>query len=209
VATQTAQSIASLAAGAGFTGSQVAIATAIALAESGGNPDSVGDNGTSFGLWQIHVPAHPEFKGVNLFDPATNAHAAYTVYQHQGWGAWSTYNGAAYFKALPAAQAAAGGATLASVPFDPAGTARNLLDQTGAVETATSAITQAGAVTGFIEQLADPATWLRVGKVVIGAVVIMVGVGLVVKLAADDTGVTAAAKKTASTATKVAAVAAK
>lgn len=210
MAVETAQSIASLAAGAGFTGSQVATATAIALAESSGNTAALGDNGTSYGLWQIHLPAHPELAGENLFDPATNAKAAYTVYQHQGWGAWSTYNGPAYFRALPAAQAAAGGtATLASATFDPAGTARNLLDQTGVVAGATAAIQQAGAVSGFIGNLADPAVWGRVLKVVVGGVAILVGVALVVKLAADESGASAAAKKTAATATKVAAVAAK
>lgn len=28
--------------------------------ESYGNPNEIGDNGTSFGLVQIHLPAHPE-----------------------------------------------------------------------------------------------------------------------------------------------------
>ncbi len=101
----TPQQIAGYAAAAGFSGADLVTAVAIALAESGGNPSAYNPEtaaGTpqgqgSYGLWQIYLYAHPEYQGVNLFDPATNAGAAYAVYLGAGgFSPWSTYNSGAY-----------------------------------------------------------------------------------------------------------------
>jgi len=107
--------IAALAANAGFTGSDVGVAAAIALAESGGNPSAYNPEsqaGTpqgqgSFGLWQIYLKAHPEFSGWNLLDPQTNANAAFQVYQQQGFSAWSTFNSGKYTAFLAQAASSA------------------------------------------------------------------------------------------------------
>jgi len=98
-----ADTLASLAAGAGFSGPAVLTAAAVALAESGGNPNAhcyncvPGVREDSRGLWQINVNAHPEFAGVNLYDPAVNAAAAFAV---SGGGVsfrpWSTYKSGSY-----------------------------------------------------------------------------------------------------------------
>lgn len=48
-----------------------ALALSIAQIESGFNPNAVGDNGNSFGLFQIHRPSHPDYKGGT--DPEANA----------------------------------------------------------------------------------------------------------------------------------------
>lgn len=50
-----------------------ALALSIAHVETGGsfNPNSIGDNGNSFGLFQIHRPSHPDYKGGT--DPEANA----------------------------------------------------------------------------------------------------------------------------------------
>lgn len=48
-----------------------ALALSIAQIESGFNPNAVGDNGNSFGLFQIHKPSHPDYKGGT--DPEANA----------------------------------------------------------------------------------------------------------------------------------------
>ncbi len=61
--------IRAVAAAAGFPDPN--LAAAIAMAESGGNASAVGDWGTSFGLWQIHTPAHREYTPSALFNPAT------------------------------------------------------------------------------------------------------------------------------------------
>lgn len=101
-----AQQIAQVARRAGFTGSGLAIAVAVAMAESGGNtvaynpetaagtPDGLG----SYGLWQIYLKAHPEFSGRDLFDPDTNGNAAYRVFQQAGYSfnPWSTFKNNAY-----------------------------------------------------------------------------------------------------------------
>jgi hypothetical protein len=107
-----ASDISALAQSAGFTGSNIDTATAIALAESSGNPaeynpEPLAPGGTppgqgSYGLWQIYLKAHPEFAGENLLDPATNAAAAYRVYTVSGFRAWTTYRSGAYLQYLPA-----------------------------------------------------------------------------------------------------------
>lgn len=43
---------------------------AVARCESGLRPDAIGDNGTSFGIFQIHLPAHPSITKDQAVDPA-------------------------------------------------------------------------------------------------------------------------------------------
>lgn len=110
---------------AGFTGASAQVAAAIAMAESGGDPQAVGDNGSSFGLWQVHTPAHPEYDQTCLFDPACSARAAYAI-SRQGtdFSPWSTYENGQYRQyVVPTAPASGTGSTapapsfsLASVP---------------------------------------------------------------------------------------------
>ncbi len=109
----TASQILSVAANAGFNGSDLITAVAIALAESGGNPKAHGDtslgSGTgSFGLWQIYSDAHPEFGPdfTQLYDPQTNANAAFSIYQAAGYHftPWTTFKTGAYLTYIPTAQ---------------------------------------------------------------------------------------------------------
>lgn len=108
----TAQQIAGYAQAAGFTGDALVKAVAIALAESSGNPKAYNPETAagapqgqgSYGLWQIYLAAHPEFAGVNLYDPQTNANAAFAVYSTAGgFTPWSTFNSGAYQAHLSAA----------------------------------------------------------------------------------------------------------
>ena len=89
---------------AGFraTRNELITAVAAAIGESGGNERRVGDRtqGGSYGLWQIHLPSHPEYKSnpEQLFDPRTNAAAAYKIYVAAGrsfepFHAWSRASG--------------------------------------------------------------------------------------------------------------------
>lgn len=100
----TIQEISNHARNAGFSGADLITAVAIALAESKGgdprayNPETAASGGTpegkgSYGLWQIYLKVHPEFEGWNLFDPASNAIAAYKVYHTAGdsFRPWSTF----------------------------------------------------------------------------------------------------------------------
>jgi len=108
-------SLVQLAQNAGFSGNDALTAAAIALAESSGVPTKYNAEtqaGTplgkgSFGLWQIYLYKHPQFSGWNLYDPQTNANAAFQVYQSEGFRAWTTYKTGAYLKYLPQAVPAA------------------------------------------------------------------------------------------------------
>jgi hypothetical protein len=100
---------------AGFDGQDLNIAVAVALAESGGNPNVYNPEtatGTpqgegSYGLWQIYLKDHPEYANDNLYDPQTNANDAYELYSNSGgFSPWATYNSGAYQAYLsPAATA--------------------------------------------------------------------------------------------------------
>ena len=115
-----ARQIADLVATAGFTGHDQAIAVAIALAESGGNPDIAGDTkittdiwGPSIGLFQIRSLKAQRGTGgerdeLANHDPLTNARHAHAIYAaaRNTFQPWSTFNHGAFNKFLPAAQAA-------------------------------------------------------------------------------------------------------
>ena len=86
-----------LAASVGFP--DPALAAAVAMAESGGNPQAIGDLtlGRSIGLWQINLAAHPQYDEASLFDPTTNAQAAFSISAGgSNWKPWTTYNTGAY-----------------------------------------------------------------------------------------------------------------
>lgn len=101
-----------LAASTGFA--DPVTAAAIAMAESGGNPDAVGDTTItppfgSVGLWQINVAAHPQYDPQSLHDPNTNAAAALVISNGgTNFEPWSTFTSGAYRQFMPAAQAASG-----------------------------------------------------------------------------------------------------
>lgn len=81
------------------------LAAAVAMAESGGRPDIVVPEPTgspSYGLWQIHASAHPQYSTMLLLDPTYNARAAFAI-SNRGtkWSDWSTYNHGLHTKYLP------------------------------------------------------------------------------------------------------------
>ncbi|QHC25040.1 peptidoglycan-binding protein [Streptomyces sp. GS7] len=97
----------------GFTGSDINIAAAVAMAESRGDPAIVGDEGLadnkwgpSFGLFQIRSLRHPEqFSPPDslriagkLKDPVYNAKTAKAIKDAHGWSQWSTFTNGAYRK---------------------------------------------------------------------------------------------------------------
>ena len=102
--------IAGVASQAGFSGLDLVTAVAVAYAESSGNPQAVGDNGNSIGLWQINLPNHPEYQGVDLTDPQTNANAAFAIYSAAGnsFSPWTTFKTGAYQSNLDQAQSDVG-----------------------------------------------------------------------------------------------------
>lgn len=108
-----AEQIGAYASKAGFTGNDLRIAVAVALAESGGNPraHNAVPPDDSYGLWQINMlgsmgPDRRRRFGITsndaLYDPMTNARAAHSIWQDSGWKAWTTYTSEDYKKHLSA-----------------------------------------------------------------------------------------------------------
>ena len=107
-----AEQVAQAAYAAGFRGQDLVTMVAIAKGESGWNSTSHNPKppDDSYGLWQINMlgsmgPARRKTFGISaneeLFDPMTNARAAFSIYNSQGLGAWSVYNRKDYQKWIP------------------------------------------------------------------------------------------------------------
>lgn len=160
----------------------LAQATAIALAESGGNerahnavpPDD------SYGLWQINMlgdlgPARRSQFGISsneaLYDIPTNAKAMYAISgSGSNWRPWTTFQGARYWLAYPAAQAAAG-AVIAAKGAGQA--AENITEPiTDVAGAAVDAAQRAGAAAAW---LSDRNNWTRIAKVAMGVFLVVNG----------------------------------
>lgn len=161
-----ASEIASVAKAAGLA-TDVDIAVAIALAESGGNtqahnalpPDD------SYGLWQINMlgsmgPQRRRQLGISrnsdLYDPATNARAMMMISNGgKNWRPWTTYTRGTYKMYMGQAGTAAPGTT---VPV--AG--------------------GSGSLNRFADRITDKRTWTKFGTYVLGFLLIIIGVVLIV-----------------------------
>lgn len=207
MSTLTPAQIAGYARQAGFTGTPLVWAVAVALAESGGNPAATHTNANGShdrGLWQINDQAHPEVSDAQAFDPAGAAAAAYAISgKGKSFGPWSTYGNGAAGKQLGAAQLAA--AAPATVTAQPANWITGLVAPllpglgqglaSGAIPNALPSVPGLDALGGLASSLAaiasalvkagawtaDPHNWVRILEVAGGVVVI----GLGVKLLAD------------------------
>lgn len=176
---------------AGFNSAQAIIATAIAFAESAGDPGVIGDKNIpgpgakSVGLFQINYLPSRDAKvpwrdpQANL-DPLSNAKNAYIISKNgANFSPWTTYKTGAYRKYLPQARAAAGIEDIKNP---------SLVDtwKTGATDVkknVSSAIAKANPLGG-------------ISKIVIEGVVILAGVGLVVLGLARASGGDKVATKT-------------
>ncbi|MER6471425.1 peptidoglycan-binding protein [Streptomyces collinus] len=106
---------------AGFTGDDIKIAAAVAMAESKGDPGAIGDQGRvdqkwgpSIGLFQIRSLKHPgqfpppdtlRIEG-KLKDPLYNAKTAKAIKEAHHWNQWSTFVSGAYKKYMDGGPAA-------------------------------------------------------------------------------------------------------
>jgi lysozyme-like protein len=163
---------------------------AIALAESGGDPNAnnTKDNGgtqTSWGLWQISNGTH-NMPVPNINNPLVNAQQAVAKYQSQGLGAWGTYNSGAYKKfyqsnvdpsTLP--QGGSGGNVSTDASLIPSW----LQDVLGFLP--------GGEEANIVGELADPQNWVdwleRAALMLFGGLLILIGI---FKLAGGDKSVT-------------------
>ena len=175
----------------------LAQATAIALAESGGNerahnriaPDD------SYGLWQINMygelgPARRAQFGISsndaLYDIATNAKAMSAISSGgTNWRPWTTFQGARYWFFYPAAVAAAtsalaargAGAAAEGAQGFAAGVTEPISDVAGAAVEAAVGVRKAAA------WLQDRNNWFRVAKVVVGGFLVVNGVAVLAGVA--------------------------
>jgi len=88
-------------------------ATAVAMAESGGNCGARNVNSDSHssvdrGLWQINDYWHPECSDSTAYDCSGNAGCAVNVWKSSGWSAWATYNAGLHQKYMNDAAVACG-----------------------------------------------------------------------------------------------------
>lgn len=197
--------------------------SAIAMAESGGNPRAHNPvpPDDSYGLWQINMlgsmgPARRKQYGISsnaeLFDPAVNARAAAKILAGQGPSAWSTYTNGAYKKFMPGGSKS--GATQASwwdplwnldpfglVPGNPNGSSPGdpfggNPPYAGTADVATGVGTVAEAVVKATQWMANPRNWIRVGYVLGGGVLVVLGLGIIAKpLVVQATPIGQVAKK--------------
>lgn len=173
-----AKDLANLARDAGFRddehpstrASELAVAVAIALAESGGDELAEGpeiEHGTAKGLWQIY-PADE-----SMFDPKANATAAYNKYVAAGkrFTPWSTYNSRAYLVKLPAAEIAVKATHRDRPAFTGGGTGfvHDVIAFTGNI---------GHDVAAFFAWITSGQTWIRLGEVVGGAILLLVALWL-------------------------------
>lgn len=185
---------------AGFTGAALTTAVAVALAESGGDPNAhntnakTGDN--SYGLLQINMLGSmgPERRAKfnlknneELFNPSTNARVGYGLYKARGsFGDWSTYNHGTYLRYMARAQKAVkenGGAAIATGTVDPTKPSDvNITDRPDtplpdSIENTIYDLRDSVAgVKGVIDFLTNKDNWFRVGMFVGGTALIIVGI---------------------------------
>jgi hypothetical protein len=157
----TAAQIAGVAQQAGFSGNNLTIAVAVALAESGGNPTAThydSNGSTDYGLWQINSVHSSLLSGGTWSDPLSNAKMAYSVWQGSGWQAWSTYKSGAYLPNMGAAALASGNPDLTAT--------------TGGTTTASNPLS---GLQSFLDILGNPDTWVRIAEVIAGAILVIMG----------------------------------
>ena len=175
-----------LATTAGLSGSNVDVAAAVAMAESGGNPAAISVTG-DYGLWQINARSWPQFTKTELLTPAGNAKAmAIVSTSGRGWNNWTTYRNGSYRKYLEAAPSSGGTTTGSSTAGG------------GLVDSITGAIGSlnpldpggaAGAITGsWVEPLLAGTTKLLLGLTLGSAGIALVGIGITRLGANTNTG---------------------
>jgi hypothetical protein len=81
-----------LAVQAGWSATDAVMATAIAMAESGGRTNIANDQTNAAGIWQILTGSQSLTFQQAMSDPVANATAAVNKFRSQGWCAWAAYD---------------------------------------------------------------------------------------------------------------------
>lgn len=155
----TDQQIGNAAYAGGWRGNDIAIAVAVALAESGGNSEAVSppnrNGSTDYGLWQVNsVHGYPV---AQLLEVVGNARAAHEVFGRQGWTAWSVYKSGKYLVFLPRGKAVAP-------------TSSDTGSGTGVIITDYGPLQP---IVNLAKFLSDPSTYRRLGMLLLGGALLI------------------------------------
>jgi hypothetical protein len=173
-----AQQIAGYAKAAGFPPGEIATATAVALAESGGESTATNKNtngSIDYGLWQINTVHGALLNQGDKFNPLDNAKMALVVWQRAGnkWTPWTVYKTGAYRTQLGA------GTMGAASPSDPieigASASATVGDTTLEANVGTqqsSALGPIGDALAAFATLTSGSLWLRIGSFILGSCLI-------------------------------------
>lgn len=187
---------------AGLSAAHARVASAIAMAESGGNPNAHNttppDN--SYGLWQINLYGSlasrvHEFglkDASDLYSPAVNAAAMARISgKGSSFSAWSTYKDGSYKKYVNTDLSQSVVPGVVSAPFQ------------AAKSTAEAAVDAAKVLGKSAEWISNPHNWIRVAFVVGGGVVLVAGVLAVLDSTKTGQAAVATAGKAKAAATNV------
>jgi hypothetical protein len=189
MSTLTPLQVAAAAYAGGFRGVQVEQAVQVAHSESSWNTDA--SNSCCYGLWQINLQAHPQYKNRNWQNPIDNAKMAHSIYSgaggwcttgtpgHETCNPWQSFGNSSY-------QSAHGQAVIAAAQLQQelgAGkTPEEIVGATGTPGLSGGGLNVAPAVsnsfsgiTAFFSHLADVNFWKRIGIGVLGAALILAG----------------------------------
>lgn len=167
----TAAQIAQWAQQSGFTGKDLQISVAVALAESSGRIDATNhdSNGTTdYGVWQINSVHAALFEQYPQWWSVENADMAHSVFTGSGWNAWTTFTSGAYKSHMPDAGAAAQNPSTGNQGTAPVNTS---------IGNALKGIAQA--VFKSAAWVTDPHNWVRVAMVSVGGALV---IGAVLKI---------------------------
>ena len=203
-----AQQIAGYAKAAGFPPAELLTATAVALAESGGETTATNKNtngSIDYGLWQINTVHGSLLTQGDKFNPLDNAKMALTVWRGAGnnWTPWTVYKTGSYLAQKSAATLGAANPIdpqeVVGTPMDtstvPAGTqvASSPLDLLGPIGTAL------GSVVETFNRLTSGGLWLRIGAFMVGSLLIVISL---LRLSGADQTLISAGKTAAKVALK-------
>lgn len=165
--------IAGVAYKAGFRGPDLVKAVAIALGESSGRTEVTNTNTdsrrtTDYGLFQLNSYWQADkLKGIDWRDPQQNANVAYRIYVQAGnkFTDWSVYKSGRYLGYMPRA-------TIATKNID-----STVPPSTGIP--ITPVVSNGGGGIGDAAKLiTDPHTYLRLGMLIGGAILVLVALAL-------------------------------
>lgn len=146
---------------AGFSAIHTPTAVAIALSESQGFATS--STATHRGLWRLYLTD----VGADWADPVANAKAAKRVFDRSGWGYWPSYRSGRHLLMMHRAAAAATAATAGNLPLPSLPELPNPLEPIQQL---------AEEARRGLSVVSDKDTWIRIGMLALGAVIVAAGV---------------------------------